>query len=88
MDGGRQGPKQADWLARVASGQALVVLAQQERKACYQLDIFKEKSALAHAGYALTAIKSIVPSGVQANDAVSGQAHCPSRMQKTAEGFF
>jgi hypothetical protein len=58
---------QAAWLPRVASGEALVVLAQQERKARYRLDICDAKAAPAGAGYTLTAIKSIVPAGDQAD---------------------
>ncbi len=55
------------WLPRVASGEALVVLAQQERKARYRLDICDAKAAAAQGGCALTATKSIVPAGDQAD---------------------
>ena len=58
---------QSAWLPRVASGEALVVLAQQERKARYRLDICEEKAAPAQSGYAVTAIKSIVSAGDQAD---------------------
>ena len=58
---------QAAWLPRVASGEALVVLAYQERKARYRLDVCDAKAAVAPAGYALTAIKSIVNAGDQAD---------------------
>jgi alkylation response protein AidB-like acyl-CoA dehydrogenase len=58
---------QATWLPRVASGEALVVLAQQERKARYRLDVCEAKAAAAQSGYALTAIKSIVPAGDKAD---------------------
>lgn len=58
---------QSAWLPRVASGEALVVLAQQERKARYRLDVCEAKAAPAQAGYALTATKSIVPAGDQAD---------------------
>ena len=58
---------QADWLARMASGEALVVLAQQERKARYCLDVCEAKAAVMPTGHALTAIKSIVPAGDQAD---------------------
>ncbi len=54
---------QAEWLPRIASGEALVVLAHQERKARYRLDVCEAKAALAGEAYALTAIKSIVPAG-------------------------
>lgn len=58
---------QADWLPRIASGEALVVLAHQERKARYRLDICEAKAAPAPDSYTLTAIKSIVPVGDQAD---------------------
>ena len=58
---------QAAWLPRVASGEALVVLAYQERKARYRLEVCDAKAAVAPAGYALTAIKSIVNAGDQAD---------------------
>ena len=58
---------QSAWLPRIASGKALVVLAQQERKARYRLDVCEAKAAPAHTGHALTAIKSIVSAGDQAD---------------------
>ncbi|GKS94075.1 acyl-CoA dehydrogenase family protein [Acidovorax sp. SUPP2825] len=58
---------QADWLPRIASGEALVVLAQQERKARYRLDVCEATATAAPSGHALTGIKSIVPAGDQAD---------------------
>ncbi|MFN4117190.1 acyl-CoA dehydrogenase family protein [Acidovorax sp.] len=58
---------QSAWLPRVASGEALVVLAQQERKARYRLDVCEAKATAAQTGYALTATKSIVPAGDKAD---------------------
>ena len=58
---------QGAWLPRMASGEALVVLAYQERKARYRLDVCEAKAAPAKAGHSLTAIKSIVPGGDQAD---------------------
>ena len=58
---------QAAWLPKIASGEALVVLAHQERKARYRLGNFDAKAAPAQSGYALTAIKNIVPAGDQAD---------------------
>lgn len=58
---------QTTWLARIASGEALVVLAHQERKARYRLDVCEAKATPAPTGYALTATKSIVPAGDQAD---------------------
>jgi alkylation response protein AidB-like acyl-CoA dehydrogenase len=55
------------WLPKIASGEALVVLAAQERKARYQLDVCEAKSASAPAGWTLSATKSVVPAGDQAD---------------------
>ena len=57
----------AQWLPQLASGEALVVLAAQERKARYQIDKCDAKAVLAGDKYALTAIKNIVPVGDSAN---------------------
>jgi alkylation response protein AidB-like acyl-CoA dehydrogenase len=58
---------QAAWLPRMASGEALVVLAHQERAARYRLDICKAKAAQTPAGWTLDATKSVVPAGDQAD---------------------
>ena len=58
---------QSQWLSRIASGEALVVLAQQERKARYRLDACESKATVTPTGHALTAMKSIVPAGDQAD---------------------
>ena len=65
---------QAAWLPRIASGEALVVLAHQERKARYRLDVCEAKAAAASSGHTVTALKSIVPAGDQA-DAYLVPAH-------------
>ena len=52
-----------NWLPKIASGEALVVLAQQERKARYRLDVCEAKAVKSGVGYALTALKNIVPAG-------------------------
>jgi alkylation response protein AidB-like acyl-CoA dehydrogenase len=54
---------QSDWLPRISSGEALVVLAHQERKARYQLAYCEAKAIQTTTGYALAAIKSIVTCG-------------------------
>ncbi len=59
-------PLKAAWLPRIASGDTLVVLAYQERKARYQLGICEAKAAANGSGYALTATKNIVPAGDKA----------------------
>lgn len=58
---------QSKWLPRVASGEALVVLAQQERKARYRLDVCEAKAAPAQSGHTVTAIKSVVAAGDKAD---------------------
>ena len=58
---------QAQWLPKIASGEALVVLACQERKARYRLDICEAKAAPAGAGWSVSATKSIVPAGDMAD---------------------
>lgn len=55
----------SEWLPRIASGEALVVLAHQERRARYKLDICESKASQTANGYTLTAQKSIVPAGDQ-----------------------
>ncbi len=57
----------ADWLPKIASGEALVVLASQERAARYKLDICEAKAASAPAGWTLSATKTVVPAGDQAD---------------------
>ncbi|MBA4330180.1 MAG: acyl-CoA dehydrogenase [Polaromonas sp.] len=55
------------WLPKIASGEALVVLASQERAARYQLDVCEAKAASAHGGWTLSATKNVVPAGDQAD---------------------
>jgi alkylation response protein AidB-like acyl-CoA dehydrogenase len=57
----------AAWLPKIASGEVLVVLASQERAGRYKLDVCEAKAAAAVTGWALTATKSIVPAGDQAD---------------------
>ena len=57
----------ASWLPRIVGGEALVVLAHQERAARYRLDICDAKANPAPTGWALTAIKSVVPAGDMAD---------------------
>ena len=57
----------AAWLPKIASGEALVVLAHQERGARYKLDVCEAKSTVAVVGYTLSATKSIVSVGDKAD---------------------
>ncbi len=70
---------QAGWLPRIATGEALVVLAHQERKARYRLDVCEAKAAPTSTGHVVTALKSIVPAGDQA-DAYLVPAHLDGRI--------
>jgi alkylation response protein AidB-like acyl-CoA dehydrogenase len=57
----------ADWLPRVASGEALVVLAHQERGARYRLDACNTTATQSGSGWSLSGTKSIVSVGDQAD---------------------
>ncbi len=57
----------AAWLPKIASGDALVVLAQQERAARYKLDVCAAKAARTGNAWTMNATKSIVPVGDQAD---------------------
>ncbi|MDN4589036.1 acyl-CoA dehydrogenase [Xenophilus aerolatus] len=58
--------KQA-WLPRIASGEALVVLAWQEKKARYRLDVCAATAKKAGDGYTVHGTKGVVPAGDQAD---------------------
>lgn len=55
------------WLPRVSSGEALVVLAYQERKARYKLDVCETKASGSGDKWTVTGTKSLVPAGDQAD---------------------
>ncbi|WP_029525669.1 acyl-CoA dehydrogenase family protein [Polaromonas glacialis] len=57
----------AEWLPKIASGESLMVLAYQERAARYHVEKCEAKAASSQGGWVLTAIKSIVPAGDQAD---------------------
>ena len=56
-----------EWLPRIASGSALVVLAQQERAARYQLKVCAATATQTATGFTITGVKSLVPAGDQAD---------------------
>jgi alkylation response protein AidB-like acyl-CoA dehydrogenase len=64
----------ADWLPRIASGEALVVLAHQERAARYRLDQVAARAQESATGWRLEGLKSVVPAGDEA-DAFVVPAH-------------
>jgi len=57
----------AAWLPRIASGEAMVVLAQQERRARYRLDVCDTKATQTTAGWTVSGTKNVVPAGDQAD---------------------
>ncbi len=69
-------PLQAQWLPRMASGEALVVLAHQERAARYRLEQVATRATETAQGWRITGHKSVVPAGDEA-DAFIVPAHSP-----------
>jgi alkylation response protein AidB-like acyl-CoA dehydrogenase len=57
----------AAWLPKIAGGEALVVLAQQERKARYRLDICETQASGSGDAWTVSGAKSVVPAGDQAD---------------------
>jgi alkylation response protein AidB-like acyl-CoA dehydrogenase len=57
----------AAWLPKIASGEALVVLAQQERAGRYDLGKCAATASGSAGNWTLTALKSVVPAGDQAD---------------------
>lgn len=55
------------WLSRIAGGEALVVLAHQERKARYKLEVCEARAEKAGDAYSVTGLKNIVPAGDHAD---------------------
>jgi alkylation response protein AidB-like acyl-CoA dehydrogenase len=58
---------QAAWLPKIASAEALVVLAHQERGARYRLHHVSTRATSSGGGHALTGAKSLVPAGDEAD---------------------
>jgi hypothetical protein len=57
----------AAWLPKIAAGEALVVLAQQERGARYRLDLCNTAATQTGSAWTVTGTKSVVPAGDQAD---------------------
>ncbi len=80
----------AAWLPNVASGESLVVLACQERAARYRLEQCEAKAVASGDAWSLTAIKSIVPAGDQADaflvPAMAGGKLALFLVERTATG--
>ncbi len=77
---------QADWLPKIAGGEALIVLAHQERGARYKLDKVSTRAE----GQVLTGAKSLVPCGDQADafvvPAETGSGIALYLVQRSASG--
>ena len=58
---------QSAWLPKIAAGEALVVLAQQERASRYRLNQVAVKAAEAAGGWKLSGTKIVVPAGDEAD---------------------
>jgi alkylation response protein AidB-like acyl-CoA dehydrogenase len=67
MNGYAPDALKSGWLPRIAGGEALVVLAQQERKSRYRLDVCETRATQAGNTWTITGAKSIVPAGDQAD---------------------
>jgi alkylation response protein AidB-like acyl-CoA dehydrogenase len=57
----------SQWLPKVASGEALVVLAHIEQKARWKLDVCTTQAAQAGGGWTVTGAKGVVPAGDKAD---------------------
>ena len=81
----------ADWLPRMASGEALVVLAHQERKARYRLDQCSTTATKAGEGWTLSGTKNVVPAADQADaflvPAMAGQQMALFLVERGASGL-
>ena len=60
-------PVKARWLGHIGSGEALVVLAHQERKARWRLDVCDTQARQQGDGWTVSGSKSLVPAGDQAD---------------------
>jgi alkylation response protein AidB-like acyl-CoA dehydrogenase len=78
------------WLPQIASGQAIVVLAHQERKARYRLDVCDTTATQAGSGYTLNGTKNVVSVGDQADaflvPAMLGTQMAMFLVERTAAG--
>lgn len=78
------------WLPRIASGEGLVVLAQQERKARYCLDVCVATATQAASGWAVSGTKNMLPAGDHADaylvPAMAGGKLALFLVERTAQG--
>ena len=78
---------QSQWLPKIASGEALVVLAHQERAARYRLDAIETRAIAEGSGWKLTGTKTVVPAG-DAADAFLVPARVDAKAGDAAIGLF
>jgi alkylation response protein AidB-like acyl-CoA dehydrogenase len=57
----------SQWLPKMATGEALVVLAHQERKARYRIEVCETQAVQSGTNWHVTGTKSVVPAGDQAD---------------------
>jgi alkylation response protein AidB-like acyl-CoA dehydrogenase len=80
----------AHWLPRIASGEALVVLAQQERKARYRLNVCDATATQVGSNWTVSGTKNMVPAGDQADaflvPAMAGSKLALFLVERTAQG--
>jgi len=78
------------WLPKIAGGEALVVLAQQERKARYRLDVCAATANQAGGGWTVSGTKNLVSAGDQADaflvPAMAGGKLALFLVERTASG--
>ena len=78
------------WLGRIASGEALVVLAHQERKGRYKLSHCATQAQEASGGWTVSGTKNLVPVGAQADaylvPAMVGSAMAIFLVERSAAG--
>ncbi|MCM2251430.1 MAG: acyl-CoA dehydrogenase family protein [Ramlibacter sp.] len=67
LNGYAEAALKSSWLPRIAAGEALVVLAQQERKSRYRLDVCETRAERSASAWTVTGAKSIVPAGDRAD---------------------
>jgi alkylation response protein AidB-like acyl-CoA dehydrogenase len=80
----------SDWLGRIASGEALVVLAHQERKGRYKLAHCATQANESAGAWTLSGTKNVVPVGAQADaylvPAMMGNAMAMFLVERSAAG--
>ncbi len=79
---------QAAWLPRMVSGEALVVLAHQERAARYRLNLVQTRARQTADGWVLDGAKSLVPAGDEADAFIVPARHAGADDATAGIGLF